>query len=59
MFFSWLSAATSKANNTNVNIDETVKRGYWKNKRKKFQYHDKNITEFAPDDIEFNNIWKC
>ena len=36
MFFSWLSAATSKANNTNVNIDETVKRGYWKNKRKKF-----------------------
>ena len=52
------STATSKANNTDVNIDEINVRCCWKNKQKSFKFHDENIPEFAPVDIEFKDALK-
>lgn len=50
------AASTSKAKSLDVNIDEIIKRGCWKNRKNFFKFYDKNIIEFAPDDIEFNKI---
>ena len=50
------AASTSKAKNMEVNIDEILKRGCWKNRKSFFIYYDKVITEYAPDDIDFNRI---
>ena len=50
------AASTSKAKNMEVNIDEILKRGCWKNRKNFFIYYDKAITEYAPDDIDFNRI---
>ena len=50
------SAGTRKTNNTAVNIDEIIKRGYRKNRQAFFKYYDKNITEFATDNHEFDHI---
>ena len=50
------AASTSKAKNMEVNIDEILKRGWWKNQKNSFIYYDKVITEYAQDDIEFNRI---
>ena len=50
------AASTNKAKNMEVNIDEILKRGCWKNRKNFFIYYDKVITEYAPDDIDFNGI---
>ena len=39
-----------------VNIDEIIKRGCWKNQKNFFIFYDKEITEYGPDDIDFNRI---
>ena len=50
------AASSSKAKCIDVNIDEIIRRGCWKNRKKFFKYYDKEITEYAPDDIDFNRI---
>ena len=48
--------STSKAKNMEVNIDEILRRACWKNHKNFFICYDKVITEYAPDDIDFNRI---
>ena len=50
------AASTSIAKNMGVNNDEILKQGCWKNPKNFFIYYDKVITEYAPDDIDFNRI---
>ena len=50
------ATSTSKAKNMEVNIDQILKRGCWKNWKNFFIYYDKVISEYAPDDIDFNRI---
>ena len=50
------TASMSKAKNMEVNNDEMLKQGCWKNRKNFFIYYDKVITEYAPDDIDFNRI---
>ena len=50
------AVSSSKAKRTDDNIDEIIKRGCWKNRKNFFIYYDKEITEYAPDDIDFNRI---
>ena len=50
------ATSTSKAKSVEVNIDEILKRGHWKNWKNLFIYYDKVITEYAPNDIDFNRI---
>ena len=50
------AASSSKAKCIDVNIDEIIRRGCWKNRKSFFKYYDKEITEYAPDDIDFNRI---
>ena len=50
------AASASKSKNMEVNIDETLKRSCWKNRKNFFIYYDKVITEYAPDDIDFKRI---
>ena len=50
------AASMSKAKNVEVNIDEMLKQGCWKNRKNFFIYYDKVIIEYAPDDIDFNRI---
>ena len=50
------AASTSKAKSLDVDIDEIIKKGCWKNRKNFFKFYDKNIIEFAPDDVEFNKI---
>ena len=53
---SFWAASTSKAKNMEFNIDEILNRDCWKNQKRFFIYYDKIITEYAPDDIDFNII---
>ena len=46
-------ASTSTAKNMEVNIDEILKQGCWKNRKNFFIYYDKVITEYAPDGTDF------
>ena len=50
------AVSSSKAKRIDDNIDEIIKRGCWKNRKNFFIYYDKEITEYAPDDIDFNRI---
>ena len=50
------AASTSKAKSLDINVDEIIKRGCWKNRKNFHKYYDKNITEFAPDEMDFNKI---
>ena len=50
------TASTSKVKNMEVNIDEILKWGCWKNQKNFFIYYDKFITEYAPNDIDFKRI---
>ena len=49
-------ASSSKARCININIDEIIRRGCWKNMKNFFKYYDKEITEYVVDDIDFNRI---
>ena len=51
------AASSSKAKQIDVNIDEIIRRGCSKN-RKTFKFYDKEITEYASEDIKFNRICK-
>ena len=50
------SAATSKANRINVNLDEMLKQGCWKNIKTFKKIYDKDIMYFANDDVDFMRI---
>lgn len=50
------AAATSKAKSINVDIDEILKRGCWKNRQNFFKFYDKEIRDCAKNDIDFNQI---
>ena len=50
------AASSSRAKRIYVNIDEIIRRGCWKNWKNFFKYCDKEIIEYAPDDIDFNKI---
>ena len=52
---SW-AASSSKARCININIDEIIRRGCWKNRKNFLKYYDKEITEYVLDDIDFNRI---
>ena len=39
-----------------VNIDEILKQGCWKNKKNLLIYHDKIVSKYAQDKIDFNRI---
>ena len=54
--FSRRMASSSKPKRIDVNIDEIIRRGCWKNQKNLFKYYDREITEYAPDDIDFNRI---
>ena len=45
-------ASSSKAKCIDVNTDEIIRRSCWKNQKN----FDKEITEHAPDDIDFSRI---
>ena len=50
------SASSSKAKHIDVNIDEITRRGCWKNHKNLFKFYDKEIIEYASEDIDFNKI---
>ena len=50
------AASSSKAKCIDVNIDEIIRRDCWKNWKNFFKYYDKEITEYAPDNVAFNRI---
>ena len=50
------AASSSKSKRTDVNINEIIRRGYWKNRKNFSKYYDKEITEYARDDVDFNRI---
>ena len=49
-------ASSSKAKRIDIIIDEIIKRGCWKNRKNFFIFYDKEITEYAPDDMDFDRI---
>ena len=49
-------ASSSKGKRIDVNIDEIIRRGCWKNRKNFFIYYDKEIKEYLQDDIDFNRI---
>ena len=53
---SYWASSTSKAKNMEVNIDEIINPGCWKNQKNLLIYHHKIITKYAPYKIDFNRI---
>ena len=53
------AASSSKAKQIDVNIDEIIRRGCWKNRKNFFKFYDKEITEYASENIDFNRICKA
>ena len=49
-------ASSSKTKRTDVNMDEIIRRGCWKNRKNFFKYYDKEITEYVSEDIDFQRI---
>ena len=45
------AVSTNKAQSIDVNIDNIITRGCWKNRENVFKLYDKNTVEFAPDDM--------
>lgn len=50
------AASTSKAKSLDVNIEDIIAKGCWKNRKNFFKYYDKEIVQYASDDIAFNKI---
>lgn len=46
--------STSKANAMNINVNEIIGIGCWKNRNEFSMFYSNEITEYAPDDTEFN-----
>ena len=53
------AASSSKAKQIDVNIDEIIRRGCWKNRKNFFKFYDKEITEYSSENIDFNRICKA
>ena len=53
---SFRTASSGKEKCIDVYINEIIIRGCWKNRKNVFKYYDRKITEYAPDDINFNRI---
>ena len=53
------AASSSKAKQIDVNIDEIIRRGCRKNWKNFFKFCDKEITEYASEDIDFNRICRA
>ena len=49
-------ASSSKAKRIDIIIDKIIKRGCWKNRKNFFIFYDKEITEYAPVDMDFDRI---
>ena len=50
------SAATNKASQLYVNIAEILKQGCWKNAKTLFNFYNKDILYYAPEDVDFRSI---
>ena len=50
------AASSSRVKCIDVNIDEIIRRDCLKNQKNFFIYYDKEITEYVPDDVDFNRI---
>ena len=50
------AASSSTAKRTDVNVNEIFRRGCCKKWKSFFKYYDKEVTEYATGDIEFNRI---
>ena len=50
------AASSNKAKCIDVNIDEIIRKGCWKNWKSLFKYYDSEVTKYAPDDIDFHRI---
>ena len=53
------AASSSKAKQIDVNIDEIIRRDCRKNWKNFFKFCDKEITEYASEDIDFNRICRA
>ena len=53
------AASSSKAKQVDVNIDEIIGGGCWKDRKNFFKFHDEEITEYALEDIDFNSNRIC
>ena len=50
------AASSSIAKRIDVNINDIIRRDPWENLMNFLKYYVKEITEYAPDEIEFNRI---
>ena len=50
------AASSSKAKRIDINLNEITTRGCWENRKIFLKYYDREITEYAPDDKDFNRI---
>ena len=48
---SYRTVSSSKAKQIDVNLDEIIRRGCWKNRKNLLKFYDKEITEYASEDI--------
>ena len=53
---SYRATSSSKAKQINVNLDEIIRRGCWKNRKNFLQFFDKEIPEYASEDVDFNKF---
>ena len=50
------AAATSKAKKLNVNMEDILKQGCWKNMKTFKKHYEKEIIYYAADDVDFMKI---
>ena len=50
------AASSSKSKRTDVNINEILEEAIGKTEKNFSKYYDKEITEYARDDVDFNRI---
>ena len=50
------AASTSKAKKLNVNMEDILKQGCWKNMKTFKKHHEKEIIYYADDDVDFMKI---
>ena len=53
---SYRVVSSSKAKQIDVNLDEIIRRGCWKNRKNLLKFYDKEITEYALEDTDFNKF---
>ena len=51
------SAATSKESQSDGDIAEILKQGFWKNAKTFFNFYKKGIVYYAPEDVDLMNIF--